>query len=173
MRIRSTWRVLAALAVLVLVASACGKDSNAASSGNGSTTAGPTASTSTTGSSGSSGSSGGGYSRYGGGNGGGGGNGDQSNDSGGGDSGGDAGDVTVTANNYAFDPGKATVASGTELYLKNANANTPHTFTIDGTDIDVALDPMTTQDVKIDLDPGSYDFHCKIHPTMTGTLTVT
>jgi plastocyanin len=90
-----------------------------------------------------------------------------------GDNGGESEAIDVTANNYAFDPTTLSVKSGTELYLKNANANTPHTFTIDGTDVDVSLEPLKTEDVDIDLDPGSYDFHCKIHPQMTGTLKVT
>jgi plastocyanin len=167
-----TWRALAPIAVLVLVAAACGGSSNdTASSGSASSGAnGTTRSTASTGSTGSSGSSGGGggYSRYGGGNGGGGGG-----NNGGSDDSTHGSGATVTANNYSFAPTKLTVQSGTELQLSNANANTPHTFTIDGTDVDVSLEPMSNEDVKIDLDPGRYPFHCKIHPSMTGTLTVT
>ena len=31
---------------------------------------------------------------------------------------------------------------------------------------------MDSEDVTIDLDPGSYDFICRFHAQMTGTLTV-
>ena len=171
MRIRVlTWRVVAALAVIVLVAAACNKDDGNSSAAGGTTTTGSTsASTGSSGTSGSSGASGSsGSGRYGGG----GSNGDSgSMDSD--DNGGESEAIDITANNYAFDPTTLSVKSGAELYLKNANANTPHTFTIDGTDVDVSLEPLKTEDVDVDLDPGTYDFHCKIHPQMTGTLKVT
>jgi len=80
---------------------------------------------------------------------------------------------TVQANNFAFDPTEASVESGEDLYLKNGNANTPHTFTVEGTDIDVELAPLANDEVKVDLDPGTYEFHCRFHAQMTGTLTVT
>jgi plastocyanin len=154
-------RVLALTFLVALVAAACGGNSNDASSGATSATGGSS-------SSGGSGSSGG--SRYGG-------NGDETGATGAmtGDSGGDGTQdgPTVQANNFAFDPTTVKVESGGDLYLANGNANTPHTFTVDGTDIDVSLDPLASDEVKIDLDPGTYDFHCKIHTQMTGTLTVT
>ena len=175
MRIRVlTWRVVAALAVIGLVAAACNKGNDNSSAAGGTSTAGSSSSTTgTSGASGSSGASGGsssGYGRYGGG--GNGSNGD-SGSMGSGDNGGGNEEIDITANDFAFDPTSFSVKSGAELYLKNANANTPHTFTIDGTDVDVSLEPLKTEDIEIDLDPGTYDWHCKIHPQMTGTLTVT
>ncbi len=44
-----------------------------------------------------------------------------------------------------------------------------------GTSIDIANDPLGSQDVTIDLKPGTYEFFCKYHVQsgMKGTLTVT
>jgi hypothetical protein len=52
---------------------------------------------------------------------------------------------------------------------------TPHTFTVQGTKIDVTNDGGASQDVTIDLKPGTYPFLCRFHQSlgMTGTLVVT
>jgi plastocyanin len=83
--------------------------------------------------------------------------------------------LTLTQVNYQFTPGTITVAHGDTITVTDTNPSTPHTFTIAGTDIDVANDPMGSQDVSIDLEPGTYDFFCRFHKSqgMTGTLTVT
>ena len=59
--------------------------------------------------------------------------------------------------------------------MSDTNPATPHTFTVEGTDIDVANDPQSSQEVTIDLDPGTYTFFCRFHRAqgMEGTLTVT
>jgi plastocyanin len=79
---------------------------------------------------------------------------------------------TIVAANLAFDPTELTVASGTEITVENQDS-TEHTFTVDGTDIDEDLAAGDTANVTIDLDPGEYGWVCTIHPSMTGTLTVT
>ena len=81
--------------------------------------------------------------------------------------------VTVQVNNFLFAPSAIEVAAGSEIEVKNGNANTPHTFTVEGTDIDLELSPMDSGDVTIDLDPGDYDVICRFHGQMTATLTVT
>jgi plastocyanin len=141
--------------VLLLVAAACGGDGGDAANGG-------TAETASTG--GDTGRYGGGGDDGGGGDGGGG--------DGGGEDGG-AGASTVQANNFAFDPAELEIAPGENLTLKNGNANTPHTFTIDGSDVDVELAPLAEEEATIDLEPGTYDFFCRLHPQMEGTLTVT
>ena len=158
-------RVLALLFLMALTAAACGGNGNDASSSGETTAATTTGPSSATGSTDDAG-------RYGG-------YGDGDGDGTGatGESGDHAAEghagATVQANNFSFDPADVEVESGEDLHLKNGNANTPHTFTVDGTDIDVNLDPLASDEVKVDLDPGTYDFHCEIHPQMTGTLTVT
>lgn len=83
------------------------------------------------------------------------------------------GEPDVKAEDFQFDPTEVKAASGDTIIVKNDSASTPHTFTVADTDIDQSLDPDTAVEVKIDLDPGTYDFMCTIHPQMTGTLTVT
>jgi plastocyanin len=77
--------------------------------------------------------------------------------------------------NYQFTPATITVKHGDTITVSDTNPSTPHTFTIKGTNIDVANNAMQSQDVVIDLKPGTYDFFCKYHASrgMTGTLTVT
>jgi plastocyanin len=81
----------------------------------------------------------------------------------------------VGQSNYVFTPSKPKVASGDTITIKNSTPSTPHTFTVDGENIDVAVDPGSSQDVKIGLAAGTYDFHCRYHESqgMVGTLTVT
>jgi len=161
-------RLLALTFLVALVAAACGGNGNDAGSAGDTTGGAATGTSSSTGASGSSDDAG----RYGGS-----GNGDETAT---GESGDDHGmgsgeeeGPTIQANNFSFDPSEVSVESGEDLYLKNGNANTPHTFTVDGTDVDVELAPLASDEVKVDLDPGTYDFHCRFHADMTGTLTVT
>jgi plastocyanin len=157
-------RMLALTFLVALVAAACGGNGNDAGGSGGATTTGASVSSGSTGSSDGAG-------RYGGDTGA---TGETGDDHGMGSDEGEAEDgPTVQANNFAFDPTEASVESGEDLYLKNGNANTPHTFTVEGTDIDVELAPLASDEVKVDLDPGTYEFHCRFHAEMTGTLTVT
>ena len=136
-------RAMIALAALLLLGAACGSDGGGG--------AGPTADGGA-----ASPTAGGGTTR------------------GGEDDGGNgSGAVTVQVNNFLFAPSDIEVAAGSEIEVKNGNANTPHTFTVEGTNIDLELSPMDSEDVTIDLDPGSYDVICRFHGQMTATLTVT
>jgi plastocyanin len=165
-------RMLALTFLVAVVAAACGGNANDAGSSGGTATGGKATGAST--SSGSSGSSGGAGrdGGYGDSTGASGDSGDHSMGSG--DSEGENEDgPTVQADNFAFNPTTVSVESGEDLYLKNGNTTTLHTFTVEGTDIDVELAPLASDEVKVDLDPGTYDFHCRIHAQMTGTLTVT
>jgi plastocyanin len=154
--------VAAGVLALALLGAACAND-DGGNAGSGGDATGPAA----TGSTGSSGASGGGGA-YGGGGGYGGG-GTTGSSSGGGTS-----VLTVTQANYQFSPAKITVNKGDTITVSDTNPNTPHTFTVTGTAIDITNDPMSSQDVTIDLAPGTYPFICKFHEAqgMTGTLTV-
>jgi plastocyanin len=77
----------------------------------------------------------------------------------------------VTIQNFAFSPADLTEPAGETIAVENKDT-TQHTFTVDGKKIDVDVDPGDEVDVALDLDPGSYDFHCSIHPDMKGTLTL-
>jgi plastocyanin len=90
-------------------------------------------------------------------------------------SGGDGGSSdkpSVVAQGLAFD-GDLTVAPGEEFVFDN-QSNAPHTLTADDGEFDSGevaggsqSDPMAAPD-----EPGDYGFHCEIHSSMTGTLTV-
>jgi plastocyanin len=81
--------------------------------------------------------------------------------------------VNVTASGFAFKPTTATAKAG-EVYFEIKNDDsTNHTFTIDGTDVDIHISGGTTGEKETDLKAGSYEWHCTIHSTMKGTLTVT
>jgi plastocyanin len=80
--------------------------------------------------------------------------------------------VNVTASGFAFKPTTATAKAG-EVYFEIKNDDTTnHTFTIDGTDVDIHLSAQSTGEQETELKAGSYDWHCSIHSSMKGTLTV-
>jgi plastocyanin len=148
--------VVAAISLMVLAAS-CGEGAGSGSGGAGSPSG--------AGASGATGATG----RYGGyGDGGG------STGSSGSGGGGGASVRTVTQVNYRFAPAKVTVTSGDVITVSDTNPSTPHTFTVEGTPIDVSNNPQQSQDVTIDLDPGTYVFFCRFHRSqgMEGTLIV-
>jgi plastocyanin len=153
-------RVLVGLAALSVLAAACGGDAN---DEGGSMGAGPTGATAATGATGSGDEPGAG-SLYGGSN--------RMTDATGAT--GANGDVSVSLNNYLFDPGTVRVGSGDVVAVRNGNARTPHTFTVVGEDVDLELPPLTTETVTIELAPGTYRLICRFHESlgMTGTLKV-
>ena len=86
-----------------------------------------------------------------------------------------AADVQVSLSNYLFDPDPVRVARGDVVAVRNDNTRTPHTFTVVGEDVDLELAPQETETVEIDLPAGTYKLICRFHETlgMTGTLVVT
>jgi len=144
--------IAVAVTVLALAGAACGGDSGSGAGGG------------AAGSTGASGSGGnGGRSGYG------------STGSSGATGGGATADLTVTAVNYRFDPADITVSSGDVIEVRDTNPQTPHTFTVEGTDVDVEIAPQGSGTVTIDLDPGTYDVICRFHAAsqgMTAKLTV-
>jgi plastocyanin len=79
---------------------------------------------------------------------------------------------TVTIQGRAFHPDCFAAKSASAITIQNKDSVT-HTFTIDGTQVDVAIQGGTTfNGESAGLAPGTYPFHCKIHPTMTGTVIV-
>lgn len=88
-------------------------------------------------------------------------------------SGGEGGSVTLTASDFAWDPGDLTVSAGGSIEVVNED-DTEHNLTIEDADIDEDVDEGSSTTVDLgDLEAGSYDFFCEYHPdTMTGTLEV-
>ncbi len=83
---------------------------------------------------------------------------------------------TITIKNFAFDPQRLTVNTGSIVRWENRD-NAPHRIVfIDsaGRDTDVdssVLSSSQSWSNRFDT-PGTYDYYCKIHPEMTGTIIV-
>ncbi|HLB61992.1 MAG TPA: cupredoxin domain-containing protein [Actinomycetota bacterium] len=86
--------------------------------------------------------------------------------------GGMATEADLETKNFAFSPTDLTVASGDTITVANSDG-VAHTFTVADSDIDVTNESGQSQEVTIDLEAGTYDFMCRFHSAMTGTLTVT
>ena len=86
-----------------------------------------------------------------------------------------SGDVfTITISGFAYDPDCLTARAAQGISIVN-NDSADHTFTIDGTQIDVTIPAGETfngEPVSGVVEPGTYDFRCRFHPSMTGTITV-
>src|SRR5215212_7989250 len=80
-------------------------------------------------------------------------------------------EMTVSIQDFFFDPGQLTVAPGTTVTWVN-NGQAPHTTTADdGTWDSGTLQPG--EDFSFTFDqPGTYTYHCSIHPDMTASVKV-
>ncbi|MGY0461098.1 cupredoxin domain-containing protein [Kitasatospora sp. cg17-2] len=86
-----------------------------------------------------------------------------------------AGAVTVTIKDFKFDPATLTVAPGTTITVTNQD-DTGHTLTAIAPNAGAfdtgLLEQGKSATITAPTAPGSYPFHCDVHPTMTGTLVV-
>jgi plastocyanin len=81
--------------------------------------------------------------------------------------------ATVTIADFKFDPSPASVAAGQALEFTNTDSTT-HQIASTTSDLLVS-DPLAQGDqftVTFDT-PGTYDYFCGIHSSMTGTIEVT
>ncbi len=88
-----------------------------------------------------------------------------------------AGTTKITAQDFEFVPPKLSAKSCTTVKLTNQGGAT-HTFTIDGSPINVTLPGGAPGEAELALAPGEYVYYCKFHGSpdgsgMAGTLTVT
>ena len=84
----------------------------------------------------------------------------------------DAGTVTASMANIAFNPSSITAKVGDVIAWTN-NDSAPHTATVrsDPTCTTPSLDNGATGAIVFNV-AGSYEFFCKIHSNMTGTIEV-
>lgn len=81
---------------------------------------------------------------------------------------------TITIKNFAFDPSTLAVKSGTVVTWVN-NDGTPHAIASDaGAPAAFSSDTLSTGGsfAFTFARPGTYTYHCSIHPSMTGTVIV-
>ena len=86
----------------------------------------------------------------------------------------DGGTSAVTATDNEFEPTSMTAAAGTTLEVTN-DGEAPHNFSVEGEDIDVDIEPGSSQEVMLEgLEAGSYQVFCKFHEDagMTATLAI-
>jgi plastocyanin len=89
-------------------------------------------------------------------------------DGGSGEDGGEAGTIVA----LDFELSSTTVAAGSEVTFRNDDS-TAHTVTADDGAFDTGSVPAgETATFTAPSEPGEVAFHCEIHPSMTGTLTV-
>ena len=95
-----------------------------------------------------------------------------SSSSGGGGSSNVKADATLDVTSFSFKD--VSIKAGGTLAIKNSSGSA-HTFTPDnsGDFKDTNLPDGETVTVTAPTKPGDYKFHCAIHPSMTGTMTVT
>lgn len=81
---------------------------------------------------------------------------------------------TLTISGFAFEPDCLIARAAQSIAIVNQDA-ADHTFTIDGTMVDVTIPAGETfngEPVTGVVEPGTYGFRCRFHPSMTGTITV-
>ena len=81
------------------------------------------------------------------------------------------GGSTITAKDFAFAPQKITVTAGTTVTWKNSDT-VAHAIADDAGAFNGPLNPGATFTHAYP-SAGTFAFHCSIHPSMTGTVTVT
>jgi plastocyanin len=82
-----------------------------------------------------------------------------------------AADITIA--NLTFPPQPVSVKSGATVTVKNTDALTHTVTSDDGTSFNISVNANSTGTFTAPSKPGTYKFHCNIHSSMHGTLTVT
>ena len=80
--------------------------------------------------------------------------------------------TSITISNFAFQPNALTLPPGKVTLSVTNNDSTLHSFTLDDGSVSKDVPPGTTQQVTITVPAsGTLGWHCRIHTTMTGTIT--
>jgi plastocyanin len=79
---------------------------------------------------------------------------------------------TVVVEDFAFDPDCLSAPAGASFRIENVG-DAPHTFTVEGTDVDLDVSAGSSADSSLSgVEPGRYAVVCRLHPQMEATLTV-
>jgi plastocyanin len=79
--------------------------------------------------------------------------------------------TSISIKNFAFSPVPLNVKVGETIAITN-NDGTDHTFTDNGGAFDTGhIAPAASKTVAI-AKPGTYNYHCNIHPSMKGVIQV-
>jgi len=81
-------------------------------------------------------------------------------------------DVAEINGPYSFYPSPATVASGRIIVWRNSDTATHHVI-FDDISVDTGTLAPGTLSQPITVAPGNWSYHCAIHPSMVGSVTVT
>ena len=80
--------------------------------------------------------------------------------------------TSVELADFAFRPDCFSADAGATIALDNTG-DAPHTFTVEGTEVDVNVDAGSSGEADLaTVDPGTYPVTCTFHPQMEATLTV-
>jgi plastocyanin len=85
---------------------------------------------------------------------------------------GSTGTVDIKIQNFAFDPPNITIKAGTTVQWKNLDG-VSHSITSDTGLWDSGGIAQGDSYTRVFDAPGTYPYHCGVHPTMKGTITVT
>ena len=89
-----------------------------------------------------------------------------------GDGGDGSADQTITIADFTFDPNTVTVPSGQDVSIEVTNDDeVEHSFTLDDDSVSEDVEEGESTTVTLNLTEG-IGWHCKYHPEMTGTVTV-
>jgi plastocyanin len=78
----------------------------------------------------------------------------------------------VRLEDFVFEPDCLAATPGARVRLENVG-EAPHTFTVEGTDVDVDVPAGATGEASlVGVQPGTYAVTCTYHPQMTATLAV-
>ena len=81
--------------------------------------------------------------------------------------------VDLGAKDFAFTPRTLSVTAGGATVKFTNTGSVQHNFTVDGQGISKDAEAGKSATVGLHLPAGTYQFHCKYHPTqMQGTITV-
>jgi plastocyanin len=84
-------------------------------------------------------------------------------------------EIQLTASGFAWDKTQLEMTAGSEVKVEVTNDDSaPHSFTFQEASVDQTVDGGENATVTFTApDAGEYQFRCKFHGSMTGTVTVT